>query len=64
VKREGHVSRCAVRAGRWVLGSERRILDTKVMPLEFMLIALRLYEGFPAGDIAARTDLQLDELAG
>lgn len=44
--------------------SEQRVISPAELPLEFMLNALRLYEGFPESDFAARTGLQLAELPG
>lgn len=44
--------------------SERRIVSKAELPLEFMLNALRLYEGFPEADFAARTGLDLAQLPG
>jgi putative oxygen-independent coproporphyrinogen III oxidase len=51
-------------AGTPTSWTERRILSTKELPLEFMLNALRLYEGFPEADFAARTGMALPGLVG
>jgi putative oxygen-independent coproporphyrinogen III oxidase len=45
----------------WV---ERRVLTPAILPLEFMLNALRLSEGFPETDFARRTGLDLTALPG
>lgn len=51
-------------AGTSAAISERRVISDAELPLEFMLNALRLYEGFPEDDFAARTGLNLQALPG
>ena len=52
---------CAGTPSSWV---ERRVLSPAELPLEYMLNALRLFEGVPSRDFAKRTGMELTELAG
>jgi putative oxygen-independent coproporphyrinogen III oxidase len=52
---------CAGTPSSWV---ERRVLMPAELPLEYMLNALRLYNGVPSSDFARRTGIVLAELPG